>query len=66
MKKMMIQVLQCNSCLLYMTRANLFTLCIALCTTAHSDSLCSSCRSLIKVLGAPEAMPFHHMHLHKR
>jgi hypothetical protein len=25
-----------------------WTLCIALCTTAHSDSQCSSCRSLIR------------------
>jgi hypothetical protein len=31
-------------------RLHLFTLCIALCTTAHSDSLCSSCRSLITAL----------------
>jgi hypothetical protein len=29
-------------------RLYLFTLCIALCTTAHSDSHCSSCRSLIR------------------
>jgi hypothetical protein len=31
-------------------RLYLITLCIALCTTAHSDSHCSSCRSLIREL----------------
>jgi hypothetical protein len=29
-------------------RLYLVTLCIALCTTAHSDSYCSSCRSVIR------------------
>jgi hypothetical protein len=32
-------------------RLYLFTLCIALCTTAHSDSHCSSCRSLFNTYG---------------